>query len=54
MVRMIGLSNGNKVIYDVNIKMVFVEGTEVKMYGVRNLADAIERCKRNLKNFKEM
>lgn len=52
MIRWIGFSNGRKVIFNQNNECIFVEGTDVKIYGIKTMEQAIEHCKRNLAGFK--
>ena len=52
MIRWIGLCNGRKVIFNENNNMIFVEGTDVKIYGIKTMAEAIDHCKKNLVCFK--
>ena len=52
MIRWIGLCNGRKVIFNKNDNRIFVEGTNVAIYGIKTMEQAIEHCKKNLVGFK--
>ena len=52
MIRWIGLSNGRKVIFNQNSGCIFIEGTNIKLWGSKTMEQAIEQCKRNLAGFK--
>jgi hypothetical protein len=52
MIRWIGLSNGRKVIFNQYNQTIFIEGTNVKIYGITTMEQAIEHCQKNLVGFR--
>lgn len=51
---LIGTANGNGVKWDSNSHAITIYRTSITIMGARTKKEAIEICKRNLVNFKEV